>query len=366
MLVVCCSSARIAALFTQIERRPMRTLHSGLHVAAFLTVVANTSLPLAAQCEAFANAGWYNTREIQTSRERAWTIVQRLHSDQSATYQSASNLTASVSVPLEGVLIGLGFGNSEEGFAGFRALSLTELRERFASRDLARVLERTVSPDVARLIEACFSQPGVHAFVESHPGANVFTVAVKYNGIGRMIANVQVDPERAGSCDGILRFQLEAAQSQRLRCRTNGQEVTHVTVNTNTPLVTGGTLWLVPPAPPPARAACSATGRANQAFLTKARPLRICSQRFELRLLRAWADDTPGRNDYICHFELTNLRTQERVEGTAVYPPPGSGRPSQAWVTGDQLGLGVRLTIQVDGPRSSGGDCYIEYSLERT
>lgn len=201
-----------------------------------------------AQCEGFAKLGWYNTVEVSTSRERIWGLVQWLRSDAAATYANASSTSASANLPLGEILIGLGFGNSEEGFRSFHSASFSDLRQRFDSREAVRHLETKVSPEVTSLIQSCLSQPGVHAFVEAHPGADEYSIAVKYNGVPNLAAaHITLQPSPRVSCNGPLEFDLRVAEQRRVLCRvTDPGPPAPVIVNANTILVSGGALWLVP------------------------------------------------------------------------------------------------------------------------
>ena len=149
-----------------------------------IVLVISTSYTFAQNCELIAKYGVYDTRTTNSSRERAISYLKLFKRDVNMTYQEAKDYSASIGIPIEGVLVELGFDASESSYKKFveSVLNMTTYDEYFIEK--IQIVSKTVNKDIIQILAECYRQDGIHARIENTEDDNISYLIVYYKKTG--------------------------------------------------------------------------------------------------------------------------------------------------------------------------------------
>src|SRR5262245_17350328 len=211
----------------------------------FMTIFLGciTGLPIvpppaawAEDCVAFAKVGWFNRKEVSTDYARVFTFMMHLRSEQVKTWEQANQLGIDLAVPIEGIMVGLGYEATETDFRKFKNLDELTLREKlleFYHHDVSSV---EVSKDVTGLIDKCLQQNGVHFWMERGSTQELFVIPIHFEPYeGRTSTRVTVKAEHADCEPPRVKLSSKNGYSHTISCSRqepfNQSDVVVVTSN---------------------------------------------------------------------------------------------------------------------------------------
>lgn len=135
-------------------------------------------------CELIAKYGVYDTRTTNYSRERAISFLKLFKRDVNMTYQDAKEYSASIGIPIEGVLVELGFDASEQSYRKFveAVLNMTVYDEYYIEK--IQIVSKTVNKDIVQILSECYQQDGIHARIENTEDDNTSFLIVFFKKTG--------------------------------------------------------------------------------------------------------------------------------------------------------------------------------------
>lgn len=138
----------------------------------------------AQNCELIAKYGIYDTKTINLSRERAISFLKLFKRDVNMTYQEAKDYSATIGIPIEGVLVELGLTASEDSYRKYveSVQAMTIFDEYYIEK--IQIVNRTVNKDIAQILKDCYSQDGIHTRIENTEDDDIYylTILFKWNG----------------------------------------------------------------------------------------------------------------------------------------------------------------------------------------
>lgn len=153
------------------------------YILALLICLSSTHL-FSQNCELIAKYGIYDTRTTNYSRERAISFLNLFKRETNMTYQQAKDYSASIGIPIEGVLVQLGFDASEHSYRKFveSILSMVTYDEYYIEK--VQIVTKTVSKDIVQILADCYRQDGIHARIENTEDNNISFLIVYYKKTG--------------------------------------------------------------------------------------------------------------------------------------------------------------------------------------
>ncbi len=157
-------------------------------------------------CELIAQYGVYDTRTLNISRERAISFLSFFRKDTRMTFEEAKDYSASIGIPIETVMVSLGFSASETGYRQFveSVMAMTTYNEIFIEKVVAT--SRIINADILRVLQECYRIPGIHARIEhtEDPELSFLVLFFKWDGNHNPVTVEVAVSDRTGlSFDGV-------------------------------------------------------------------------------------------------------------------------------------------------------------------
>ncbi len=150
-----------------------------LTTALFLILIAS-----AQNCELLAKYGIYDTRSVNISRERAVSYLNFLKRDTKMTFEEARQYSTQIGIPIETVMVNLGFSATESGYKQFieSVVNMTTYEDLYVEKIIS--VSRTINADILRVLESCYTIPGIHARIENSddPELSFLVLYFKWDG----------------------------------------------------------------------------------------------------------------------------------------------------------------------------------------
>lgn len=133
------------------------------------------------QCEMLAKYGVYDSRTLAISRERAISYLNFFKRDTKMTYEEAKSYSATVGIPIETVMVNLGFSASTYGYQQFleSIINMTTYDEIFVENIVA--VSRIINKDLMQVLSECYKQPGIHARMEITEDPQISFLVLKFS-----------------------------------------------------------------------------------------------------------------------------------------------------------------------------------------
>jgi hypothetical protein len=116
-------------------------------------------------CNDLLKYGIYDYEKTNIERSRATWYVYKFIQDNFQSYEQAKSMDASATIPIDDVLVTLGFGTNESGFSQLK----TYMEKYFSLQTEERYkLEKTtnkINPQILNAWTACRGQPGPHFYI---------------------------------------------------------------------------------------------------------------------------------------------------------------------------------------------------------
>jgi hypothetical protein len=141
-------------------------------------------------CEQILKYGIYDTAETKIDQSKAVWYVHKFISDNNETYSKAKSMDASATIPVDTILIKLGFGKSEGDYK-----QLKSYMENYVSLNREEKLKleqalKTININVVSAWSACLDSDGTKFFIIYTDDPNVFMLAGYVNHRGGSIPTI--------------------------------------------------------------------------------------------------------------------------------------------------------------------------------
>lgn len=175
-------------------------------------------------CSQILQHGIYNYTSTDFQNERLQSLINWYKSENIQTYENAKSSSFNATIPIDGVLVGLGFSQDENGFQ-----HLKNYLETYSSQTLeektkfAQVIQQ-IEPEIIKAWNNCvqtMSQGNVLLWIEYTSDPNVFNLCAKYNAVA------------GGATVGDLNFDFDAT---RIKVNSNIFLKRNLTLNRTKPI----------------------------------------------------------------------------------------------------------------------------------
>jgi hypothetical protein len=158
-------------------------------------------------CDLLSKYGVYDTRSVNISRERAISFMNFLKKDIRLTFEEAKQYSAQIGIPIETVMINLGFSGTEYGYRQFieSIVNMTSYNDLYIEKIVS--VSRTINADILKVLEACYAMPGIHARIENSedPQLSFLVLYFKWEGNhSPVLIEVTASNRNGLALDGIL------------------------------------------------------------------------------------------------------------------------------------------------------------------
>jgi hypothetical protein len=146
---------------------------------ALIILCTVTSSPCQ-DCSQILKQGIYDVYSDVTDTQRAESFVNWFNQRDFHSYAEAQKYTASLAIPLKGVLSPLKLTADEKGFEQFQKELQNYVRQTSDFKQKIETFVTSINPDVAAAWSKCMEQTGVHVWLEYSADPQVFIINGRY------------------------------------------------------------------------------------------------------------------------------------------------------------------------------------------
>lgn len=155
---------------------------------------------LAQDCSQILQHGIYDTSAGISDTERAASFVAWFKENTFSSYSEAKNYAGQVGIPIDDVLVTLGFSADEKGYSEFRqSINWYQQQDILFKQKLEHYVS-TINQGVVQAWEHCITSSGLHFWIIQKSDPTVFVLAARYISSGApspKLKSIQFEPSDA-------------------------------------------------------------------------------------------------------------------------------------------------------------------------
>ena len=180
----------------------MNTRTKWLSICLMAANVLFTCQILAQDCSQILQHGIYDTSSGISDTERAASFVAWFKENTFSSYSEAKNYAGQVGIPIDDVLVTLGFSADEKGYSEFKqSLSWYQQQDTWYKQKLEHYVS-TINQGVVQAWEHCITSSGLHFWIVQESDPTVFLLCARYisdGGDKPKLEDIQFEPANAVS-----------------------------------------------------------------------------------------------------------------------------------------------------------------------
>lgn len=134
------------------------------------------------ECNDILKDGIYDYKSIQTDHSKSIWYVNHLIKSNYSTLEDAKNSEASVNIPIEDVMVGLGFSRDERGFREFKSYIEDYTSYHKEEQDRLDATLKTINTDIINVWKECISTDGPHIWIVHTHDPKKIILGTRFNG----------------------------------------------------------------------------------------------------------------------------------------------------------------------------------------